>query len=197
MLERYEKYLELLEEKMFKKYFERQKDYIHCKLGCSRCCEVGEYPFSELEFQYAMVGYNALNENEKQIINIKVKEIKAQKALSKDKTFMHECPFLIDKKCNIYKHRGMICRTHGLMFYIEDKDGKSKNKGPDCVNVGLNYSSVYDKEKKMISLELWEKTGIKTEPVAYNISLKALLSNEVTKELEINFGESKALIDWF
>ncbi len=197
MFERFEKYLDVIESKLLNKYFEQQKDYIHCKLGCSFCCESGEYPFSELEFQYAMLGYNSLSEKEKKIIYSHIETTKAEKAESHDQDFMYRCPFLIDKKCSIYLHRGLICRTHGLMYFIENENGESRNKGPDCINRKLNYSNVYDPEKKMISLELWEKTGIEVQPVAYNISQKALLKSDAAKYLELDFGETKALIDWF
>ena len=196
MLERYEKYLDLIGSHLLQKYFETQKEYLHCKEGCSHCCESGEYPFTNLEFQYAMVGYKALSEKEKDIIQKKVKQIKIDKEKSTKETFMHECPFLIDKKCSIYKYRGIICRTHGLLYFITDKDGNSRNKMPHCVNLGLNYSNVYDENIGMISDELWKKSGIKNEPVAYNLGTKALCSNSVTKELELDFGEAKALIEW-
>lgn len=194
MIEKYERYLDLIGTKLLQKYFERQKEYIHCKAGCSICCENGQYPFSEVEFQYAMLGYNSLSENEKNIIQEKIKK---EKKKFVDEKSMYECPFLINKKCSIYKYRGIICRTHGLLFYITDENGESKNKIPNCVNYGLNYSNVYDDVTKTISSELWEKTGIETEPVAYNLSLKVLLNNDVTKELGLDFGEERALIDWF
>lgn len=198
MIEKYKKYLELVGQKLLKKYFEQQKEYIHCKEGCSHCCESGQYPFSDVEFQYAMLGYNELSENQKNIIQAKVKEIKEQQnSDSSDDDFMYECPFLINKTCSIYEHRGIICRTHGLMFFVTDKNGKSKNKIPNCVHLGLNYSNVYDETTKTISIEKWKTTTIETEPVAYNLGLKFLLNNVLTEELELKFGEEKALIDWF
>lgn len=197
MIEKYERYLELVSKNLLQKYFEDQKDYINCKQGCSFCCESGQYPFSEVEFKYAMMGYNALSEHEKNIVQRKIKEIKKAKESANCEEFMYECPFLVDKKCSIYNHRGIICRTHGLMYFVEDKNGKTRSKGPNCVNFGLNYSNVYDKSKGIISFELWQKTGITTEPVAYNISLKALLNNILTEELELEFGETKMFIEWF
>lgn len=196
VIEKYEKYLELIDS-LLQKYFENQKDYINCKPGCSFCCESGQYPFTELEFQYAMTGYKALSEQEKAIVQEKIKSIKKAKNEYTGEEFMHECPFLIDKKCSIYNCRGIICRTHGLIYFINDKDGKTRNKSPNCVNYGLNYSNVFDKSKGIISSELWEKTGIKTEPVSYNIGLRFLVNNDLTQELELEFGEIKALVDWF
>ncbi|MFA7659044.1 MAG: YkgJ family cysteine cluster protein [Candidatus Gastranaerophilaceae bacterium] len=196
MIEGYEKYLDKIGEHL-QKFFAQQKPYIFCKEGCSFCCEFGEYPFSEVEFQYAMKGYDTLSEKEKNIIQKKIEKIKKEKEKTATKEFMHECPFLIDKKCSIYKYRGIICRTHGLLFFTVDKNGESKNKVPKCVHLGLNYSSVYDEAKGIISSELWRKSGIKTEPVAYNIGRKTLLNNNIAKEFGLDFGEEKALIDWF
>lgn len=196
MIEKYEKFLEALNN-LLKKYFESQKDYIYCKEGCARCCQSGEYPFSKLEFEYAMLAYDELSETEKFNIKSKVEEMKRKKAILKDDVFLHECPFLINNKCSIYYHRGIICRTHGLMYYIEDKNGASRNMAPECKDIGLNYSNVYDNDKKVISLELWKQSCIETEPKVYNLSRKILLSTTLVKQLQLDFGETKPLINFF
>ena len=49
----------------------------------------------------------------------------------------------------------------------------------------------------MLSQEMFEATGFATEPVAFNLSLKFMLNNEITKYLELDFGEQKTMIDWF
>jgi Fe-S-cluster containining protein len=197
MLEKYRNYLNYIQERFLQKFFEQQKDYIFCKEGCSHCCERGQYPFSALELKYLMQGYNKLSQEEKDIIQKKIEQVVADAKTTKDEVYLHECPFLINKKCSVYEHRGIICRTHGILFFIPNEDGESTNKIPSCVNKGLNYSSVYDNETKTISTELWENSGIETEPVAYNLSLKSLLNNALTQELGLDFGEEKALVDWF
>lgn len=197
MIEIYEKYLENIS-KSLDKFFEQQKPYVFCKEGCSICCETGEYPFSRLEFEYAMVGYNNLSEDKKNLIRKKAEEVKKNKnEFAEDKKFMHSCPFLIEHKCSIYKYRGLICRNHGLMYFDKDKDDNQTYTMPHCVDDGLNYSNVYDKELHTITSEKWEETGIEQEPVSYNIGIKFLTNNNTTKELGLDFGESKALIDWF
>lgn len=197
MIELYEKYLDNIGES-FDKFFAQQKPYICCKEGCSLCCESGEYPFTKLEFDYTLVGYNKLNEKEKNIIQEKVERIKkAKKEHSEDKKFMHECPFLIDTKCSIYKYRGLVCRNHGLMQYTTDKDDKMVYSMPHCVEEGLNYSNVYDPDTGKISSKKWKETGIEAEPVSYNVGLKFLTDNNTTRVLKLDFGEAKALIDWF
>lgn len=200
MIKKYELYLNTINENL-QKFFKDQEPYIFCKEGCSMCCEEGEYPFSELEFLYAMIGHNALSEETKVKIHENVKKIKAEKEGFKpdesNKKFFYECPFLINKKCSIYHHRGVICRNYGLVYYTKDKDEKTNYNMPCCVDKGLNYSNVYDKETKTLSSKRWKETGIETEPVSYNVERDFLLNNNLTKELELDFGASKALIEWF
>lgn len=196
MIKKYEKYLEIISDKL-QIFFEQQKPYIFCKEGCAICCETGEYPFSDVEFQYAMMGYNSLSAEEQEIIKNKVSEIKKLKENSTDKNFMYECPFLINKKCSIYNNRGVICRSYGLTNYTTNEEGETVYKMPCCVKDGLNYSNVYDKITKTISSEMYAATGIEQEPISYNIGLKFLLNNKMTKDLELEFGEQKSIIDWF
>lgn len=200
MIEKYEKYLDKINESL-QRFFAQQQPYIFCKEGCAICCEKGEYPFSKLEFEYAAIGYNTLDKKYKDLVQEKIEKVKKDKANFKitgnDKKFMHECPFLIDKKCSIYKYRGLICRSYGLTYYTTGKDGKTNYNMPCCVDNGLNYSNVYDTKTGTISSKKWAKTKIETEPVSYNVGLDFLLNNNMTEEFELKFGEQKALIDWF
>lgn len=198
MIEKYEKYLKIAGS-YIDKYFEQQKPYIHCKKGCSLCCECGEYPFTRLEMEYLMSEFLKLDEKTKNIIRKKITDLKKekQKAIKKNEKFLYQCPFLIDKKCSIYSHRGLICRNHGLMTMLINSKQKETFQIPYCANNGLNYSIVYDKKRGTISKKLWEKSGIEQEPLSYNVGLDYLLNNEFTKELELDFGDQLALIDWF
>lgn len=200
MIEKYEKYLEIIGESIHK-FFEQQSPYIFCKEGCAMCCEEGEYPFTEIECRYAMIGYNNLDAINKKIVQTKVKKIKSEKSESKTslagKKFMYECPFLIQKKCSIYKYRGIICRSYGLAYYTNDKTGKLFHGMPCCCDKGLNYSNVYDVNSRTISSKKWKETGIEVEPVSHNVGLELLLNNNVTQKFGLEFGEQKALIDWF
>ena len=90
----------------------------------------------------------------------------------------------------------IICRTHGLLFYKTNKEGLTTNKIPACVEEGFNYNQVYDSKTKTISEEKWINSGIKTKPIAHNISREILINNNDTKKLNLDFGESKKLIDW-
>lgn len=192
-LEAYVEYLNFIQEKI-DKFFIEQSPYICCKEGCSKCCESGEYPTSELEMHYLMRGFLQLPEDTRTIIRERIAVLSKQKTEFEGKEFLYNCPFLIDNKCSVYKYRPIICRAFGLSYYgINDP----KVKLPFCINEGLNYSMVYDEERKTISTELYKKTGIGQEPLSYNLSLKFLLDNESVHNLGIEFGQERNLIEWF
>lgn len=195
MMEPYEKYLEIIDSYL-KKFFEQQKPYIFCKEGCSICCETGTYPFSKLEFDYLMLGFEKLSEGLKIQILSKIEQLKKEKAETQEEKFFHACPFLIDKKCSVYKYRALICRSYGLMYYYNNKNGEQKYHMPCCVSKELNYSNVYDKDEGILTTEKWKQTGIEVEPVSYNVSLNFLLDNNLTQHLNLEFGTQKVLMDW-
>jgi Fe-S-cluster containining protein len=190
MLEKYAQYLYTIDKKL-SDFFTRQKDYIFCKEGCSHCCEDGEYPYTQVEMLYLMCGFNELDQATQLKIVQKVKDLKQQKARNTDKKFMHECPFLLDKRCSLYEQRGLICRTHGLAFHT---DGHLMV--PSCIYKGLNYANVYDKEANVLTSEKCQELGFETEPVAFNLSRKFLLNNEGTQYLGLDFGEERPMMGW-
>lgn len=195
-LKDYEHYLKTIGS-IVEKFFEQQKPFIFCKEGCSICCESGNYPFSKLEFDYAIIGFKKLPENTQKKILAKVKMIKTVKEQSAETNFFHACPFLINKKCSIYAYRGLICRSYGLITHYTDREKDLKCNFPCCVLNGLNYANVYDKNLKKISTELWKKSGIETEPIAFNVDVDFLLNNSETQKLKLDFGQQKCLVDWF
>ena len=191
MLNKYIDYLNVLNKKLTK-YFEIQAPYIACKKGCAKCCQNGEYPFSEIEFNLLRVGFSLLDKQTQDKIVQNIQKIKEAQKKSTQQPFLYECPFLLNNECSVYKYRGIICRTFGL---IAIKKGEN-SKIPFCVNEGLNYSKVFDKSKSMISMELFEQSGETVEPVAYNVNYDFLTSEEIEEACDIKFGEKKALIDW-
>lgn len=195
MFHLYEKYLEYIDAKIAE-FFTQAEPFVFCKEGCSYCCEKGQYPYSELEFKYLLFGSLDLSPEETSEIDQNIIEIKKLQKESKERgeeKFLYRCPFLINKRCSVYKHRGIICRTHGLAFYLDEIQNF---KIPACFEYGLNYSNVVDEDQKLFSREKFEKLGIKQEPLAYNLSLKFLLNCDVAKVLGLNFGENRLLADW-
>ena len=188
---RYEIFLYTLNKEL-QKMFDNQAEFIKCKEGCSYCCEKGEYPFSELEFNYLIEGYKQLDSNTKKIIKENIKQINKEKSKNTDKIFMHKCPLLIDKRCSVYQNRGIICRTFGLL--CEHNDGRLTI--PFCHEYGLNYAQLYDKELGQL---IDERDGIKlskTEPAAFRIERDNIMNLSIAKNLNIVWGDSKTMIDF-
>lgn len=178
--------------KELEKMFKNQAEFIKCKEGCSYCCERGEYPFSKLEFDYLMEGYKSLDEETKKQILFNIAEVNEKKAEHKEGTFMYDCPFLISHRCSVYQNRGIICRTFGLL--CEHNDGHLTM--PFCQEYGLNYSQIYDSEKGQLIVEKDGHSLCETEPQAYRISRENVMNLSMAKNLDIEWGESKTLIDY-
>jgi Fe-S-cluster containining protein len=178
MLNRYRLFLEKFDQKL-DKYFEEQCEFVKCKEGCSLCCEVGDYPFSRLEAEYLMSGFVKLPPEVKNKIKKEIKRLKLEKPK------MHRCPFLVDKKCSVYPYRGIVCRVHGLAWYDEDKE---KIQLPYCVNKGLNYSKVFDREKGEVFI---------LNPIKEHLRIDSILKSEEAEKYELECGEIRPLMNWF
>ena len=178
MLKRYEKFLEKLDKRL-DKYFEEQCEFIKCKPGCSLCCEVGEYPFSRLELEYLMSGFVELPFGIKHNIKEEIKRLK------RENPKLYKCPFLINNMCSVYKYRGIVCCTHGLASYDEDEN---RIRLPYCVNVGLNYAKVFDRETGEVFLQ---------NPIKEHLRIDSILRSPEAEEYELECGEIRPLKDWF
>ncbi len=193
MLKDYIFYMAYLTDKL-QGFFEKQSPYIYCKKGCAKCCQEGEYPFSQAEFDFLMIGFSKLPAQIQKEITSKIDKIKERKKMQpNDETFLYECPFLINNECSVYEFRGIICRSFGLIA-INDK---GNSKIPFCAFQGLNYSNVLDVDTKIISSEKFKKLNTDKPPLAYNVGYNILTSEDIEKNFHIEFGEKKALIDWF
>lgn len=165
----YKKFLEELDKKL-SSYFEAHKNFIHCKSGCSACCEKGDYPISQLELEYLMQGFVSLDNETKRVVqgNIRLMK-KGGGKYSKGGA----CPFLIERKCSVYPYRPIICRVHGLAYLYKDNTVKV----PYCVNENKNYAGVY------------ENGEIKINPILENLD-----TPNVLKDFE--YGEIRNIYDW-
>jgi Fe-S-cluster containining protein len=185
MLQEYAQYLATVIDPQLEVFFEKERPYIFCKKGCSRCCESGQYLYTKLEFDLLMYGFSHLDDAVRGEIFKKIETIK------KEGEKLYACPFLIEKECAVYPYRGLICRVFGLAWHNED----GSINVPNCIDVGLNYSNVFDKEKNF-SPEMFALTGLQDEPVAYNVRPEALRETEAVRYLNLEFGECKPLIEW-
>jgi len=177
MIKKYEKFLREFD-KALEKYFTDQSEYICCKEGCSLCCEVGDYPFTQLEMMYLMEGFKSLPDDKKIVIRNNLMQIKRNRVSTH---LFYKCPFLINNRCSVYKYRGITCRTFGLAYLMKNNIVKI----PECVHDNLNYSKVY------------ENNELLAEPVKQDLSLFEVVNGSAAKKYKLDFGPSRSLIDWF
>ena len=78
-----------------------------------------------------------------------------------------------------------MCRTHGLAWYDEDEE---KIKLPYCVNLGLNYSKVFDRETGAVFLQ---------DPIKARLRIDSILRSPLAEEYELECGEIRPLVKWF
>lgn len=185
-------YLDKIEAKL-KKFFDSQKEYICCKEGCSKCCENGVYPCTELEYQFLKLGFDHLDFETRNTVIENISKIKQTISENDGKISNYTCPFLINNRCSVYFFRPLICRVFGLPQY----DDKGVIKVPFCVDDGLNYSKVYNKDDDTISVEKYEELGFKEEPLAFNLRLPFLIREVGEEGMGLDFGERKTIIEWF
>ncbi len=190
---KFKQYLNTIDE-VLKGYFEHQKEYIFCKKGCAHCCEIGQYPYSELEFRYLLLGFFKIPLKEQQEVIKRIQNLKKEYQETEDKKeFRHRCPFLSeDKSCTVYEYRGLICRTFGLITLLDS----GKCAIPFCQELGLNYSNVFDNKTRKIDFDEIEKRGYKNIPHPRKTNIKTLMSPEMFEGEPIDFGEIKSLIEW-
>ena len=132
----YKDFLDELDKRL-QEYFKLHKEHINCTVGCSSCCENGDYPLSAIELEYLMQGFMSLNNQDKRTVQDNIKCI-VQGGV---------CPFLIDKKCSVYPYRPIICRVHGLAYLCQDNTVKV----PYCAKEGKNYAKVYANDEITIN----------------------------------------------
>ena len=177
MLKKYEKFLKDFDKKI-DKYFKEQSEHLCCREGCSGCCEVGDYPFTQLEMMYLMQGFRGLPPLVQEQVRNNLLTIKNNRVSTH---LFYKCPFLLNNRCCVYSYRGITCRTFGLAYLM--KNGVVKL--PECVNEGLCYSKV-------------SKDGILTvEPVKEELDLPEITNGKLAKKYKLEFGPSRSLIDWF
>lgn len=182
MLKKYEKFLKEFDNEI-NGYFQEQQIYIKCRKGCTDCCTLGEYPFSRLEAEYLMQGFQSLSLENRNAVRENIKKIKADKKNFSGGRFMYKCPFLINGLCSMYSRRGLTCRLFGLAYL---SDGKITL--PECANSGLNYSDVFNKDTGMVYLE---------NPVNKKLTIDTWLKTARALKYGLECGEIRPLIDWF
>lgn len=194
MLEKYEKYIKILN-KQLEEYFNLHKKFIVCKSGCSICCKNSYFAVSELEYSYVKNGFEKLNSKQREIITQKAIEIfKERRQFLKTNQnifdFSYQCPFLNHDTCSIYEYRPMLCRSHGLIY--KDIEKQNKINLPYCVNLGLNYANIWDNKTNYFSKEKLLNLGSSGIPESFDLSYSSLMK----KAKDIEFGDVRMIIEW-
>ena len=143
--------------------------------------------------QYVLAGLHNLDKKTLNKIEQNLANILTRKQKFKGKKFLYDCPFLINDECAVYKYRGVICRTFGLMTNTIE----GKIKSPFCSSLGLNYSNVLNARKTHISVRKYKKLGVTEQPLGFNVSYKYLTDKDFEDSFNIKFGDKKPLIEWF
>ena len=55
-------------------------------------------------------------------LHIYVQKILKERKNYKGEQFLYNCPFLINNSCCIYKYRGIVCRTFGLLTKSQNSE---------------------------------------------------------------------------
>ena len=190
-LQNYLIYLNFIQNKL-NKYFEAQSPFIFCKSGCGMCCHNQQFPFSQIEAEYLLLGFAKLPPETFEIVNNNLINTLQKKKDYTGNEFRYDCPFLINDSCSNYEYRGLVCRSFGLMLPSEDG-----NLGvPFCCFKGLNYSNVVNFKTYEISQYKYKKLKTDKTPNAYNVSYKFLVNDDFAKGFNFEFGEIKPMIDW-
>lgn len=183
MLTRYENFLQEFD-KVLSDLFKQQSKYVKCKKGCSLCCEIGDYPFSYIEFSYLTRGYINLPPDKKSIVQQNIKKLVKQKKEFNGERFEHRCPFLINNECSVYSYRGIVCRTFGLGYYDDTKDCV---KLPECVHSGLNYSEFYDSKGGTLSID---------DVININLRIDRVLNSRLAQVYNFECGDIRPMLEW-
>jgi hypothetical protein len=102
--------------------------------GCpDNCCDSYFLHHTYAEWAYLWVGVKQLPEEKQQALVERAKEylLECEKAERRGERPQVQCPLLDGGLCLLYKHRLLVCRTHGVPASMTRPDGKSM-QFPGC-----------------------------------------------------------------
>lgn len=102
--------------------------------GCpDNCCDSYFLHHTYIEWAYLWVGVAALpgRDREALLSRAKAYELEAQKLIGRGERPRIMCPVNQDGRCSLYKHRLMVCRTHGVPASMTRPDGRQL-RFPGC-----------------------------------------------------------------
>lgn len=156
-------FLEKLEQlfvKMDAAYDTAAKEHGFVCNGCEEnCCKTLFYHHTFLEFFYLAQGLQKLTTDTRQALYKRAqKVVLAQSTASAGTVFRKMCPLNQNGRCQLYAHRPMICRLHGIPYLLgfghAQKEGEGCN---DFYQQAVQTDSVLDRTELYQALALLEK----------------------------------------
>ncbi len=95
--------------------------------GCSdNCCDSWFKHHTLVEWLYFREGFEALSAERQQELQLRAQKYlqQAELALQKDERPQIMCPLNEGGLCILYKHRFLVCRTHGVPAKLKRPDGR-------------------------------------------------------------------------
>ncbi|MEE4242108.1 MAG: hypothetical protein V2I36_11635 [Desulfopila sp.] len=95
--------------------------------GCpDNCCDSYFLHYTYIEWSYLWLGVNGLGAARRQAVLERAHQavLEAAKDLRSNRRPQIMCPLNEDGLCIIYRHRLMVCRTHGVPATLTRPDGK-------------------------------------------------------------------------
>ncbi len=140
--------IEDIYETMVKEYdLVAQQVTLTCQ-GCpDNCCDSYFSHYTYSEWAYLWEGLRLLDDATQADILARAKEYVTQshRLIDQGERPQLQCPLLDDGLCGLYKHRLMICRTHGVPATLTRPDGQSM-RFPGCFRCQEIVSGKYDDE---------------------------------------------------
>ncbi|KPJ77030.1 MAG: hypothetical protein AMJ54_09580 [Deltaproteobacteria bacterium SG8_13] len=114
--------------------------------GCEdNCCRTRFHHHTYLEFFYLHHGWEKLEKQRREILMSRADDVcRAMDALAPGRdTHRRMCPLNVDGLCELYEHRPMICRLHGIPHVLQRPDGR-KTTGSGCDAFHRHYGDRSD-----------------------------------------------------
>ncbi len=123
--------------------------------GCpDNCCDSYFLHYTYSEWAYLWEGLRLLEAEQLEKITERAREyvLQSHQVLEQGERPQLQCPLLQDGLCGLYKHRLMICRTHGVPATLTRPDGKSM-RFPGCFRCQEIVGEKYPAEDKAPAMD--------------------------------------------